>query len=106
MLDHLVNPYIYITKIFKKNSEDSHIKHPDIWDKSTHKTSVRKNKQAKKGNKERPESAQQGDALKDKKERKQFYLKNLVLEVTKLENERVFVQIFQIGELIVEGKEI
>lgn len=58
MLDHLVNPYIYITKIFKKNSEDSHIKHPDIWDKSTHKTSVRKNKQAKKGNKERPESAQ------------------------------------------------
>lgn len=42
--EHLANPYIYIKKIVKKNSVEAHMKHPDIWDRSTHVESLRVNK--------------------------------------------------------------
>lgn len=96
-----MNPYIYITKIFKKNSEAAHIKHPDIWDKSTHQQSTRKNKQPQAS---RPATASE---KKDKEERKQFYLKNLVsISSSLIAYEGVFVQIFQAGELVAEDAEV
>ncbi|CAD8066008.1 unnamed protein product [Paramecium primaurelia] len=91
MQDHLANPYIYIKKIFKKNSVESQMKHPDIWDKSTHVESLRINKVMKQEGKKRPQSAKviqqqqipQQDKQKEKlnkKEREEFYLKNLKMK--------------------------
>jgi hypothetical protein len=44
MQEHLVSPYIYIQKVIKRNSEEAHMRHPDIWDTSTNKRSLRNNK--------------------------------------------------------------
>ncbi|KAM3138804.1 hypothetical protein pb186bvf_009007 [Paramecium bursaria] len=89
MQDHLVNPYIYIKKIFKKNQ--AHIDHPDIWDKSTHDASHRNNKQIKatpkkQNEKSKPPQVEKGkqksvqelrDLQKEKEDRQQFYLQNM-----------------------------
>lgn len=45
MQEHLVSPYIYIQKVLRKNTQEASLQHPDIWDKSTNKKSLRQNKQ-------------------------------------------------------------
>lgn len=69
MQEHLTSPYIYIKKLFKKNSTGSQYNHDDIWDKSTNYKSRRVNKQGMNKKGEAKEA--------EKKERKDFYQQNL-----------------------------